>query len=261
VRSSSHSQSSRPHVTCVMRCCRYASNFIQTKAVQFLLSTFSSTEKDGFVCYKTVPTIQSGVAPALFSLLSRAHLRCKRTRECGTGKHLGSRSSAVALALQSLIFFRILTPSLLMCPPVAADQELTIIPPSRFPTQMRDSKICVLVRVSIVKSKCSNPSRSQLPLQSSSTSADSNAASADAGSQSDVVCAALAVHGRPPLRMVLKELLVCVPCTVAIPPLNSCVRYWGSTTATLDGSNRTFVGFITLVGSSDDGPVPPIRIM
>jgi hypothetical protein len=194
------------------------------KVVQYILTSFSATTKDGFTCYKSVPHIQSVVAPALFSLLSRAHMRCKRTRENGTGKHLGSRSSAVALATQSLVFSRILTPSMLICPPYTSKDDLTIISPGYFPAVMKDSGNCVLIRVSLIKTKLSESSSSlrrttqslkqsvqmqELRKRGSMFTMDQDAEE-EPDLESESVHAALAVHGRPPLRLKVTELLVCV---------------------------------------------------
>jgi hypothetical protein len=198
--------------------------FIQTKVVQYLLTAFSATTKDGFTCYKKVPTIQSGVAPALFSQLSRAHMRCKRTRE--NGKHLGSRSSAVALAIQSLIFSRILTPAMQLCPPYVDADTHAIISPAHFPALIQDSDNCVLVRVSIIKTKNVDSSGSvphrkglidavknsvQLRALHKRSSVGTTDADNDGNAEleSDTIHAALAVLGKPPIRMVLRELLVC----------------------------------------------------
>ena len=173
-----------------------------------------------------MPHIQSAVAPALFSLLSRAHMRCKRTRESGTGKHLGSRSNAVALATQSLVFVRILTPAMHICPPYVSEKDITIISPGYFPALMQDSDKCVLVRVSVIKTKCSDssssPRRTKQSLKKSGQMHDSRRRGSMFSSDQDVeeepdlesesVHAALAVHGRPPLRMKITELLVCVLC-------------------------------------------------
>ena len=199
--------------------------FIQTKVVQFLLTAFSATTKDGFTCYKKVPTIQSGVAPLLFSLLARAHMRCKRTRESGTGKHLGSRSSAVALAIQSLVFTRVLTPSMHICPPYVESETCTIISPTHFPALIQDSASCVLVRVSIIKTATADlsgalPHRKGLmdtvknsvqlrALHKRSSLATAEAEDEDnAELESGAIHAALAVMGKPPIRMVVRELLV-----------------------------------------------------
>jgi hypothetical protein len=253
--------------------------FIQTKVVQFILTTFSATSKDGFTCYKKVPTIQWGVAPALFSLLARAHMRCKRTRE--NGKHLGSRSSAVALAIQSLVFSRILTPSMHLCPPHVDADTHSIISPTHFPALIQDSDSCVLVRVSIIKTKNVDPSTAlphrqglidtvnnsvqlrDLHKRNSVGTVDADYAN-NADLESDTIHAALAVLGKPPIRMVVRELLVCVGHRLVVMRSNhltSHCRYWGATAAKIDGSNKKFIGFVIIVGSSDDGPVPPIRIM
>ena len=256
--------------------------------MQYLLTSFSASEKDGYICYKTVPTIQSGVAPALFSQLSRAHMRCKRARESGSGKHLGSRTSAVALAIQSLVFSRVLTPAMSICPPLPpSDYDFTIITPTHFPALMNDSLDCVLVRVSIIKSKTTtrntsspSPNRGDRPASSSSLGLKPSQqpkpmrqrrgsmfmdidgfVEAEAELESGSIHAALAVAGRPPIRMLISQLLVYVGGDGAVIFCNNYGRYRGSMTARLDGSNKKFVGCVTLVGSTSDGPVPPIRIM
>ena len=151
-------------------------------------------------------------------------MRCKRTRESGTGKHLGSRSNAVALATQSLVFVRILTPAMHICPPYVSEKDITIISPGYFPALMQDSDKCVLVRVSVIKTKCSDssssPRRTKQSLKKSGQMHDSHRRGSMFSSDQDVeeepdlesesVHAALAVHGRPPLRLKITELLVCV---------------------------------------------------
>ena len=57
---------------------------------------------------------------------------------------------------------------------------------------------------------------------------------------------------------------IVVTCKNAMRVVTCCnvsARYWGATVVKLDGSPKKFVGFVTLVGSSEDGPVPPIRIL
>lgn len=63
------------------------------------------------------------------------------------------------------------------------------------------------------------------------------------------------------------EPLSCLPAVFqsSVTSVSTCKnvsnRYWGATVVKLDGSPKKFVGFITLVGSTEDGPVPPIRIL